>query len=123
MIEKKSRRFFLQKCCSLGLTGSGILLLASCGGSKKTTSKTSAKPTAVKVAKENPCDDLTGVSTVDVEKRKALGYVNLAPSPDKQCDACKLWIPVPEGKECGGCLLFAGPVSSEGNCTYWAPQV
>ncbi|HWV32786.1 MAG TPA: hypothetical protein VN038_24155 [Dyadobacter sp.] len=119
MAEKKSRRIFLQKCCSLGMTGAGMVLLASCGSSKKTASK-AATP---KAAKENPCDDLTGVAPVDVEKRKALGYVNLAPSPDKQCNACKLWVPVAEGKECGGCLLFAGPVSPEGNCTYWAPQV
>jgi hypothetical protein len=120
MVEKKSRRVFLQKCCSMAFTGSGIMLLASCGSSKNAATKTPAKTTAVK---ENPCDDLTGVDPVDVEKRKALGYVNLAPSPDKQCDACKLWVPAAEGKECGGCLLFAGPVSPEGNCTYWAPQV
>ncbi|MCE6992493.1 hypothetical protein [Dyadobacter sp. CY323] len=122
MIEIKSRRVFLQKCCSLGITGAGIVMLAGCGSSKTTTSKVTSKTNA-KPAANNPCDDLTGVDPVDVEKRKSLGYVNLSPVPDKQCDACKLWVPAAEGKECGGCLLFAGPVAPEGNCTYWAPQV
>jgi hypothetical protein len=52
-----------------------------------------------------------------------LGYVSQSPQPDSQCDNCKLWVPAKEGVECGGCLLFTGPVSPGGHCTYWAPQV
>ncbi len=103
----------------MGVFATGSLLLTRCG----TAVKSPAKTKTVTSAKVNPCEDLTGVDKTDVEKRKALGYVSLAPTPDKQCDECKLWIPVPDGKECGGCLLFTGPVSPEGNCTYWAPKV
>jgi hypothetical protein len=118
MNQEKNRRAFLQKCGRSALAlSTGSLWLSSCQSAKTTVSKSS------KASKVNPCEDLTGVSEVDVEKRKALGYVSLSSMPDKQCDACKLWVPVPEGKECGGCLLFTGPVAPEGNCTYWAPQV
>jgi len=119
MPEIKTRRIFLQKICSLGLVISGPVLLARC----TTTAKAPSKAQATTASKANPCDDLTGVDPTDVEKRKSLGYLNLSPTPDKQCDECKLWVPAAEGKECGGCLLFAGPVSPEGNCTYWAPKV
>ncbi len=102
------------------LLGSGGLVLSNCGSSKAISSKGASEK---KVAKQNTCEDLTGVDPVDVEKRKALGYVSVSAVPDKQCDSCKLWVPAAEGKDCGGCLLFAGPIAAEGNCTYWAPQV
>jgi len=120
MDKKNERRDFLQRCLGLGITVSaGGLMAIGCASQKKSTP---AKK-AVSAAAANPCDNLTGVDPVDVEKRKALGYSSLSPIPDKQCDNCKLWVPIKEGKECGGCLLFAGPVSPEGHCTYWAPQV
>lgn len=120
METKNERREFLHKCLGLGITiTAGGMLTAGCGTSKKVTAAKKSAPVAAK----NPCEDLTGVDPVDVEKRKSLGYSSLSPIPDKQCDNCKLWIPVKEGKECGGCLLFTGPISPEGHCTYWAPQV
>ncbi|TKT86992.1 high-potential iron-sulfur protein [Dyadobacter frigoris] len=120
MTKEIERRKFLQHCFGLSLmVSTGGFLLSSCAGRKKTVANKNTSP----VAKVNPCEDLTGVDAVDVEKRKALGYVGLSPIQDKQCGNCKLWIPVKDGKECGGCLLFAGPVSEDGHCTYWAPQV
>ncbi|GLU53409.1 hypothetical protein Dfri01_28700 [Dyadobacter frigoris] len=94
-------------------------MVSGCAGTKKAV--VAKKPSPEKQG--NPCEDLSGVDPVDIEKRKALGYVTLSPIPDKQCDSCKLWIPQKEGKDCGGCLLFAGPVLPEGHCTYWAPKV
>ncbi len=124
MKHEEKRRLFLQKCLSYGIamTGGGVLL-SSCKTTKKTVA-TTQKPANPAVAQKKPaCEDMTGVDPGEVEKRKALGYVNESPLPDKQCDNCKLWIPVKEGKECGGCLLFAGPVSPGGHCTYWADPV
>lgn len=119
-MKENKRREFLQQCfqIGLGITAGGVLI-TSCAPSKKNATK--SKETKAAVA--GPCDDLTGVDPVDVDKRKALGYTNLSPIQEKQCNNCKLWIPEKEGKECGGCMLFAGPVSPEGHCTYWAPQV
>ncbi|WP_373515683.1 high-potential iron-sulfur protein [Persicitalea sp.] len=114
MIERRKRREFLRM---MVVTPVGGYLAASCKGSKKSV-------VAVKDAKKaSPCDDLTGVPAVDIEKRKSLGYTNLSPIPDSMCSNCQLFIPQKEGAECGGCLLFAGPVSPEGYCTYWAPVV
>ncbi len=71
--------------------------------------------------KTNQCEDLSGVSENDIEARTKLGYVEKSPLPDKLCSNCKLHIPPAAGKECGGCMLFKGPVYSSGYCTYWAP--
>jgi len=112
-----NRRSFLYQCLSAGILSLGGALMTRCAGSKKA-------PAAQAATRGNdPCDELTGVDPVDVQKRKSLGYTSKSPLPESQCDNCKLWIPVKEGKECGGCLLFTGPVNPGGHCTYWAPQV
>lgn len=110
-----NRRAFLQSCLSIGTLAIGGLSVTRCAPAKK--------PLVAKAPETDPCSDLAGVDATDVQKRKSLGYTNKSPLPDSQCDNCKLWIPAKEGKECGGCLLFTGPVSPGGHCTYWAPQV
>lgn len=72
-------------------------------------------------AQKNPCDDLTGVSAEEVEKRKKLAYVTKTPIPDSHCSNCTLYLPPAKDKPCGGCMLFKGPVRPEGYCAYWAP--
>ncbi len=73
------------------------------------------------VVVEEDCDDLTGVAPEEIEKRKKLAYVNSSPIPDSNCANCALHIPAKAGKNCGGCILFKGPVRAEGYCAYWAP--
>ena len=87
-----------------------------------TTKSAAAQNQKSKVAaqQKNPCDDLTGVSPAEIEKRKAFAYTNKTPIPDSSCSNCALYMPPAEGKACGGCLLFKGPVRAEGYCTYWA---
>lgn len=116
MTQLANRRLFLRQFLTWSATGSTAWLLA-CASNKKPAAAKAITPTA------DPCSDLTGVDPTDVQKRKSLGYTNKSPLPDSQCDNCKLWVPAKEGKECGGCLLFTGPVNPEGHCTYWAPQV
>lgn len=120
MNVKIERRNFLQKCVQMTLLApvAGLLVMG-CASARK--EKTVNQKTSVTTA--NPCEDLVGVPTVDVEKRKSLGYTSLSPIPDNHCSNCQLFIPPKAGLECGGCLLFAGPVSPEGYCTYWAPIV
>lgn len=67
------------------------------------------------------CDDLTGVSEGEIEKREKLGYVKESPIAENQCSNCKLYIPSETDPGCGKCMLFAGPVHATGYCTYWAP--
>ena len=71
--------------------------------------------------KTDPCKDLSGVSKNDIEARTKLGYAEKSPLPDMVCGNCNLHIPPSAGKECGGCMLFKGPVYSSGYCIYWAP--
>jgi hypothetical protein len=120
MKENKVRRTFLQQCWQITLIAPAAgLWLLGCGSARKGQA---ANPKG-SVAQANPCEDLTGIPVVDVEKRKSLGYTSLSPIPDKQCSNCQLFIPPKVGLACGGCLLFAGPISPEGYCTYWAPVV
>ena len=67
------------------------------------------------------CDDYTGVSEAELEKRKKFAYVDKSADVAKQCNACKLYLPPRTGEKCGACTLFKGPVDSSGSCTYWAP--
>jgi hypothetical protein len=112
-----NRRLFLHRSLKMALTVTGSALLMHCAKQKATVTAKTASPS------KEPCSDLTGVNPADVAKRKSLGYTSQSPQPDSQCDNCKLWVPAKEGEECGGCLLFTGPVSPGGHCTYWAPQV
>jgi hypothetical protein len=118
MNSLKSRRFFLQRCVSAGLTlGSGSLLFVNCDSKQTAQTDTTKKPA------ENPCEDYSGLTASDLKTRQGLGYVTKSPIPEKQCNSCNLWLPPAAGKECGGCMLFKGPVYANANCTYWAPQV
>lgn len=85
------------------------------------TSQAPAPQTQIEAQQKNPCDDLTGTSAEEIEKRKKLAYVNKTPIPDSHCSNCTLYIPPAKDKPCGGCMLFKGPVRQEGYCAYWAP--
>lgn len=87
----------------------------------KTSQPQTQQPAAEQAQQKNPCDDLTGVSAEEIEKRKKLAYVNKTPIPDSHCSNCTLYIPPGKDKPCGGCMLFKGPVRPEGYCAYWAP--
>lgn len=71
----------------------------------------------------DPCDDLTGISEYDIALRGKLAYVKESPIEESRCNNCNLYLPPGEGKDCGGCMLFKGPVHPGGYCTYWAPQI
>ena len=69
------------------------------------------------------CDDLSGVSAGEMEKRKKFAYVDKAPLPENYCGNCSMFIPQQQNKECGGCLLFEGPVKTTGYCIQYVPKV
>jgi hypothetical protein len=113
MIESYPRRKFVAQCFRSGaLLFSAGLIVEAC--SKKESSQENQKAT-------DACDDFSGVSEAELEKRKQFAYVKQAPDTLKQCNSCKLYLPPKQGDKCGGCLLFKGPVDAGGSCTYWAP--
>lgn len=120
MDEQFTRRKFIEKAMQNVLGGGmaflfGSSLLLGC----QEDSKSSSEEDPLDVAS---CDDLSKVSNSEQKKRKGLGYVEESPMPDKQCENCNLYIPPEEGKACGECILFEGPVFAEAYCTYWAPK-
>lgn len=110
-----SRRKFIHKYFFLSSSLLGLSVgLKGCDQKKPATTKEAKTAAAV-----DPCKDFSGVSENDLKARQKLGYVNESPMPDMTCDKCKLWLPPAAGKQCGGCMLFKGPVYPTGYCTYW----
>ena len=120
-----TRRVFLRQA---GLAGVGAaLLLAGCGrddekvsAESDATAGTSARAptgTADRAAAEpRPCDDLAGLTPEQIQLRETFGYVETAPDPELECHHCEFYKQPAPGEYCGGCTLFAGPVSPEGFC-------
>ena len=113
-----SRRKFLRKFLYKGslVLGTGYVIAMNSVDSVAQEPKTPAAQ-----AQKNPCDNMEGVSAEEVVKRKKLAYVNKTPIPDSHCSNCALYLPPGKDKPCGGCMLFKGPVRTEGYCAYWAP--
>ena len=117
MQQAYSRRKFIQRKFFLitGFLGMGFVLNGC--DQKKPAAKESKAGAAV-----DPCKDFSAVSKKDEEIRKKLGYVNESPIADMTCDKCNLWLPPAAENQCGGCMLFKGPVYPSGYCTYWTAR-
>lgn len=74
------------------------------------------------LANLNSCDDVSGLSESEKEKRKSLGYTEITPIDENVCGNCQLYLPPKSQERCGGCQLFKGPVYEQAYCTYWAPR-
>jgi hypothetical protein len=123
MTEQSSRKEFLKQCGAFTASLAAGIMMAACGSD---TSKGSEKKGDIKKpepAESNPtdCNDLSGLSQTELNKRKSLGYVKEAPSPDSRCEVCKLYLPPSGDRHCGNCSLFKGPVDTGASCTYFAP--
>lgn len=116
--KQYSRRTILQKSLQLCSALLGLGFLSGCG---QGDSAEQAEEEAKHVSPVDSCDDLSGVSPSEVDKREVYGYVEESPYPDNVCSNCNLYIPPAEGSECGGCVLFEGPVFASGYCDYWEP--
>lgn len=81
-------------------------LLSACGGSSKELAA-------------DACDDLSGISDVEIKKREGMKYVSKSTEAGKNCSNCKFWQAPAEAGSCGGCQLFKGPVHPEGYCQSW----
>ena len=117
MSEANSRRLFLQKCFSSIFRLTFVLLIIeSCTSKENDTGNKKNATTSPDL-----CSDYSELSKDDIKKRESLGYVQKAPSANKQCGNCNLWLPPADSNACGKCQLFKGPVPAIASCTYWAP--
>jgi hypothetical protein len=109
-----SRKDFLKKVGILSVAGVSTAAIAACGGGSD------EKKVAKKVA--DPCKDMTGVAPEELNKRTMFKYVDASADQNKVCSGCALYKPAAAGATCGGCTLFAGPVSDKGYCMSWAAK-
>ncbi len=110
--KEYSRRKFIRKCLGTGSTFlvGGALILSSC------ESKKSPQGNKKETSTNSSCDDLSGVSKSEIEKRQKFAYVDKSPVPGNFCGNCSLYVPQTDNAACGGCMLFKGPVCSAGHC-------
>lgn len=117
MRKKYTRRNFFHQFALRFLAPLQVVFLAgSCNSSSKEDEEKN------KIRKEGECDDLTGIAEKEIKKRQALNYVDQTPIPENSCENCALYIAPGKEGECGGCMLFEGPVSKEGYCVQYQPS-
>ncbi|MEP7257868.1 MAG: hypothetical protein ABI687_05765 [Flavitalea sp.] len=115
MNTENTRRLFFKNIFSQGIgVAAAMIGISSC----QPETKTPVTP-AKGVTDAEACNDYKKLDNADVKAREQLGYVQIAPSANKNCGNCKLWLP---GNPCGKCQLFKGPVPPTAYCTYWAKQ-
>ncbi len=138
MDTKIGRRHSL-KVVGFGVLGAaGLVNLAACskedsaGGAKKAPpAPAPAKPAeAAGGAKEAPAEPAEAVggegcdATLDAastQMRTALQYKEASDQEGKNCANCVQFKPGAYG-DCGGCVLFTGPVQNNGYCLSWAAK-
>ncbi len=116
--KEYSRRMFISKCLGIGSMFLGIaVVLSSC--------ELNQPPVEDKkgVSLKNACDDFSGVSKSEIEKRQKFAYVDKSPVTESYCGNCSMYVPKDQNKECGGCMLFKGPVYSSGYCIQYVAKV
>lgn len=110
-----NRKEFLKQFGLVGVSAIGAsTLLAACGGGGESAS--SDQQAAATPA--DPCRDTSSLTQADKDLRTNLGYVEDTENAEQRCDNCQLY-KQPENGGCGGCLLFNGPVTSNGWCKSW----
>ncbi|MEP0548837.1 MAG: high-potential iron-sulfur protein [Rhodothermales bacterium] len=115
-----SRRSFLGRLAAVGAVGlGGSTLLAACGGDEATTAGTSD---GARVVEASSCEGYDALDPQALQTRQALGYVDATPREGQNCANCRFYTQPQGGSPCGGCQLFAGPVSPAGWCQSWAAQ-
>jgi hypothetical protein len=79
-------------------------------------------PSLAACNRELECTDISQLSAADVELRKrALGYMDQSPEPERTCSGCQQFKPKGE-KACGGCVVVRGPINPKGRCRKWAAK-
>jgi hypothetical protein len=125
MDTKIGRRHSL-KVLGFGVLGAaGLVNLAACskkesaggaegeGGAKKAPAK------QAEAAGAEGCD--ATFDAASTQMRTALQYKEVSDQEGKYCANCAQFKPGAYG-DCGGCVLFTGPVQNNGHCLSWAAK-
>ena len=117
--EEFLQRFSMFFFGAVGATG----VLSSCSSEKQAETETPAAQPEVKMAVEDPCNDLTGLTDVEITVRKTFEYVGSTPIPEQRCDNCQFWTVPEAGATCGGCQIMKGPFNPKGYCKQWTVKI
>ena len=134
--DKITRKKFLAHAGMLGFgTVVGSSLLGACSGPSGQSEQQTEATVPPPVEEENgmadaepmgdaadACNDLTGLTEVELKQREQLQYVAQSTKPENLCSNCRFWQPENYESPCGGCQLLKGPVHPNGWCQTWAPM-
>lgn len=113
--SSRSRRSFLGRVLALGAAGlGGPALLAACGGGS-----TGGSTGGADVVEASSCEGYDALDASSLQMRDTLNYVDASPQEQQHCANCRFFTQPEAGSPCGGCQLFAGPVSPGGWCQSW----
>jgi hypothetical protein len=111
-----NRKEFLKQFGLVGVSAIGAsTLLAACGGGGDSATQEQSAASSVPA---DPCKDTSSLTQADKDLRTNLGYLEETEIADQRCENCQLY-KQPENGGCGGCLLFNGPVTTNGWCKSW----
>ena len=115
-----TRRSFLGRFVTVGAAGLGATsLLAACGGEAETGATSSTSSQGVDASS---CEGYDALDASALQTRQALGYVDATPREGQNCANCRFYTQPAGASPCGGCQLFAGPVSPDGWCQSWVAK-
>jgi hypothetical protein len=100
-----TRRQLLRRTMAVGAAVAGSGFLVACDSKDE----------------ELSCEDVSGLSADEQQRRTALQYTDATQKPDQRCDNCQFY----EDKgadQCGGCTILPGPVHPKGWCASWAAK-
>jgi hypothetical protein len=110
-----TRRVTLQIIGVGGLSATGLLPLAGCGGEEEGGGGGEVEGEAAGQGCDAPID------AQSQQMRTNLQYVEQTQQEGKMCSNCAQYV-ADEYGDCGGCNVFDGPVQPNGHCLSWAAQ-
>jgi hypothetical protein len=108
MPNNLSRRAYLSRCCTIGIT------YAAAGFGTSGCAKQSVVSAA--------CTDTSTLTAADKETRKSLAYVDVSPMANQTCQNCSIYVEASKAGQCGTCHLLKGDIAAEGYCNAWAAK-
>jgi len=120
-LNLNSRRRFINKCLSArSLFFAATIFINSCNAKESSDRETNNKKQSTS---KDPCNDMSVLNIAELEKRQKFGYEKKSTYPERFCGNCDLHIPPVSEKDCGGCLLFKGPVNFDRYCIQYAAKI
>lgn len=111
----------------LWLKHAAVLATATALGCQREQPRTEKTPVETAVApppNKARCDDVSGLTPDEINRRKELKYVDRSSNSQQTCGGCNHVQPVPGSNDpCKRCSVLPGPVHIDGWCSAWIARV